>query len=502
MPPPSSVLVLFLVLVPGRDGGYIAPAPFDPDMARGRRRLSGLHALSVVAGVLLGAGALYVPKRVENLAGPATPLSFLVAVAGGLALSVGYAVFLSGPLGDDGGGAYRHLSRAWRSRTLGFLLVWPKPAAYTALLALLAQYLAGVVPLSLGGSDDALALAVLGLLFVVHLAGPSVVGWLGVVLSGGFALFLVALLVPSVTAIAPDNFVPLFPTPPLQEQPVRSLGRATLVALFGFVGFDAVAGLAGEVREPTRTLPRALLSGVVGAGLLATALAFVTLGVIPWTRLLFAGAPFVDAAASALGIDAGVLFLPGVTLGTLAALVALSWAPTRTLAGLGELVPPLAHTNRFGATDVATAAVFGVAAVLVFADAVFVGLFLVVPGLLVLYVAHGLTTALLPVLNPELYAASEFRPSPPLLALAGLSGSGLAALLLWQALTLDPAVVLGYTRVGPAVTGTAADPLVRQPLQSAVPALVGWETVGVLVYVTARDYREEIGAELEPLTRF
>jgi hypothetical protein len=39
-------------------------------------------------------------------------------------------------------------------------------------------------------------------------------------------------------------------------------------------------------------------------------------------------------------------------------------------------------------------------------------------------------------------------------------------------------------------------------MESAVPALVGWETLGLLVYVAARDYREEIGAELEPLTRF
>jgi cytosine/adenosine deaminase-related metal-dependent hydrolase len=106
------------------------------------------------------------------------------------------------------------------------------------------------------------------------------------------------------------------------------------------------------------------------------------------------------------------------------------------------------------------------------------------------------------VVNPELYAASEFRPPPRLLSLTGLTGAGLAGLLLWQSLTLDPAVVLGYTRVGPIVAGPAADPLVVDPLRSAVPALVGWETLGVLVYVAARDYREEVGVELEPLTRF
>jgi hypothetical protein len=52
------------------------------------------------------------------------------------------------------------------------------------------------------------------------------------------------------------------------------------------------------------------------------------------------------------------------------------------------------------------------------------------------------------------------------------------------------------------VTGTTADALIRAPLASVVPAFVGWETVGVLVYVVARDYRDAAGIELEPLTRF
>lgn len=469
-------------------------------MAGGQRRLSLSHALAVVTGVFLGAGALYIPERVENLAGPATPVSVLAAAIGATALAVGYATYLSGPLGDDGAGAYLHLSRTWRSRAVGFFVVWPTLAAYAALLALLAQYLAGV--LSVPVARDTFALVVLAALLGAHLAGPVVVGHLGLLLSGSFTLFVVVLAGAALLVVVPSNFVPLFPTPVLRESPVLSLGRGTLVALFGFVGFEAVAAIAGDVRSPTETLPRALLGGVAGVGLLVTLMAFVALGVIPWARMIFATAPFVDAAASGLGVAAGVLLTPGLVFGTLAALVALSWVPTRTLAGLGEVLPPLAHTNRFGSPDAASAVVFVTAGVLVYADAVFVGLFLAVPALLVLYVAHGLTTAALPFANPALYDECSFRLSPRLLAICGLSGATLAALLLWQALTLDPVVVLGHTRMGPAVAGLAGDPLVRDPLESAVPALVAWETLGVLVYVAARDYRDEVGVELEPLTRF
>lgn len=469
-------------------------------MARGHRTLSLPHALAVVFGVLLGVGALYVPERAENLAGPLTPLAFLVATAGGVALSVGYAVFLSGPLGDEGGDAYRHVSRTWRSRALGFLVVWPKPAAYTALVALLVQYLARSLPLPL--ADDAVALSLLAVLLALHLAGPAVVGRVGLVLSGTFTLALVGLSLLSLPEVVLGNYSPLLPTTTLRERPLLSLGRATLVACFGFVGFEAAAGLAGDVETPRETLPRTFVYGVAGAGLLVTALAFVTLGVIPWTRMVFAQAPFADAAAAGVGVETRVLLRPGVVLAAAAALVALSWAPTRALSGLDEVVPPLGHTNRFGAPDVASALVFGAAAALVAVDAVSLGLFLAVPGLLALYVAHGLTTAALPVVNPDLYAESRFRPSPRVLAVAGLAGAGLAGLLCWQALTLDPVVVLSYTRVGPVVTGPVGDALVRDPLTSTVPALVAWETLGVLVYIAARDYREEQGVELEPLTRF
>ena len=468
-------------------------------MTGGHRRLSTRHALAVSLGVLLGAGALYIPKRVENLSGPATPVTFLLATVGALALGVGYAVFLSGALGDEGTGAYLHVSRTWRSRAVGFLVTWPKPAAYTALLALLAQYLATLLPVPV--APDRLALGLLALLLCAHLVGPLVVGRLGVVLSGLFTLLIVVLVLRSLFVVVPANFTPLFPTPLLRDQPVRSLGRGTLVALFGFVGFEAVAALAGVVREPTETLPRVVLGGVVGGGVLAAAMAFVTLGVIPWSRMVFTTAPFVDAAASAVGVEADRLLRPALVLGTLAAFVAFSWAPIYSLAGLGEVVPPLRHRNRFGTPDLASLLVFSGAGALVFADAVFVGL-LVVPGLFVLYLVHGLTTAVLPTANPELYAASAVRPSPRLLALAGLSGAAVAALLCWQALTLDPVVVLGHTHVGPAVTGTTADALIRAPLASVVPAFVGWETVGVLVYVVARDYRDAAGIELEPLTRF
>ncbi len=386
-------------------------------MAGGHRQLSLPHALGIVAGTLLGAGALYVPERVENLAGPATPLSFLLASAGALALAVGYATFCSGPLGDDGAGAYLHLSRTWRSRAVGFLLTWPKPAAYAALLALLAQYLARIVPI--GVPADVLSLGALTILLALHLVGPAVVGRVGLLLSGAFTLFVLVLGVAALSVVVPDNFVPLLPTPVLREQPVLSVGRGALVALFGFVGFEACVALADAVRSPRDTLPRALVGGVAGAGFLVTSMAFVTLGVIPWARMIFASVPFVDAAASGLALPASALVTPRLVLATLAALVALSWAPTRTLAGLGEVVPPLAHTNRFGAPDVASVAVFTLAGALVYVDAVSVGLFLTVPGLLVLYVAHGVTTAALPVVNPTLYEACEFRLSPRLLALCG-----------------------------------------------------------------------------------
>jgi amino acid transporter len=272
-----------------------------------------------------------------------------------------------------------------------------------------------------------------------------------------------------------------------------------VATLFGFVGFDAGAAASAVTREPRRTVPRATLVGVLLAGCVATAAAFVTLGVIPWSRLVFATAPFADAAASGLGIGRDRLLVPGSVIATLAATLATVWLPTRTLRGFAEVVPGVDRTTRPGLPAPALALTGLLAGTVVALDAVGQALYLSLAGIFVGYGALAASAAVLPFLRPALYRRCRFRPPPVALAVVAVTGVVVTGVVVARVLTVDPATSLEFTRWAPALTAADEAALVRSPLSTVVPALLLWELVGVATLAVAADYRADRGVECPPL---
>lgn len=463
------------------------------------RSLGARHAVAVTLGLPLGAGVFALPHGVENLGGPATPVAYLVGTLGVCAVATGYAVYLSSPLATHDGLLYTAVSRTWGSRRLGFLVAWPAVGAYAAVLAALVSALGRTVGRVTPLSPTVAALAVLAALVAVHALGPAVAARCQLWVTGPLLLGLLAMAVAGLTAVAPGNFVPLFPTPALRTRPLAALGTATVATLFGFVGFEAGTALSPVVRDPRRTAPRALFVGVVVAGFVAVVAAAVTLGVIPWPRLVFATAPFADAAASGLGVETATFLGLGTLLATLGAALATVWLPTRTLRGVAETVPGIDRETPPAVPDPALAVTGSLAGAVVALDAVGPALYLALPGIFVGYGALSLSVAALPYRRPALYRRCRLALPPAALAVVGLLGAFVAAVALARTLALDPAASLGFTRLAPALIVVDEAILVRDPLSTVVPATLLWELVGVAVLAVAADYRADRGVERPPL---
>jgi APA family basic amino acid/polyamine antiporter len=120
---------------------------------------------------------------------------------------------------------------------------------------------------------------------------------------------------------------------------------AALPAFLAFAGFDMVAAAGEEVKEPERTLPRAILATlliVLGMYLLVIV---VAIGVMPWSALGSSPAPLVDAAhtvAGAAGAQlvavAAVLTMAATTNAVLIVMSRVAFAMARD----GLLPSPLA----------------------------------------------------------------------------------------------------------------------------------------------------------------
>ena len=71
----------------------------------------------------------------------------------------------------------------------------------------------------------------------------------------------------------------------LSHKFLTGLGGAMLVATYDYWGYYNVCFLGGEVRDPGRTIPRAILYSIVFVGIIYIVMNISILGVIPWREL-------------------------------------------------------------------------------------------------------------------------------------------------------------------------------------------------------------------------
>jgi len=247
------------------------------------RPLGAVHAAALVVASMVGTGVFTITgELLVSLPSPAFVLAAW-AVAGVLALC-GAAVYAElGTMMPRVGGEYVYLSRAFGPAT-GFISGWVALivgfAAPTAVGALgFASYVNAVVPAL---PQPAVAVALIVVLTAVHMIdvrfGARVQAGLAGLVVVVIIVFVVAALVTGRLALA--NLGAAVPVVRSGHGPGFVASAAVFaVALvqvsYAYSGWNGAAYIAGEVRDPARALPRAL---VLGTGLVT--LLYLALNVV------------------------------------------------------------------------------------------------------------------------------------------------------------------------------------------------------------------------------
>jgi APA family basic amino acid/polyamine antiporter len=256
-----------------------------------RPALSLQDAIGLIVGTIVGVGIFRTPSMVAEHAG-STGVALLAWLAGGIVSLLGalcYAELASAY--PNTGGDYHYLGRAF-GRRLGFLFAWARLAVIqTGAIALLAfvlgDYAGGLLPLGPWGPSLYAGLIVI-VLTATNIAGvrqgTTTQNVLTAMQVGGI------LFIAFVGLVAPS-------APPSPGGPAPSPGTFGLVMVFVLLtygGWNEAAYLSGEVRDPGRTMARALLWSM----LLVTALYLL----INWTFLATLGVAGV-AGSKAVAAD-------------------------------------------------------------------------------------------------------------------------------------------------------------------------------------------------------
>ncbi|HYP53743.1 MAG TPA: amino acid permease, partial [Pyrinomonadaceae bacterium] len=244
--------------------------PTDMTGARGglRRELGLASATALVVGEVVAVGIFLTPAGMaKSLGSPALVLAVwllmtLTALCGALCYGELASRF------PEAGGAYVYLREAY-GPAVAFLYGWMAflvmdtglTAALAVGLAGYAVYLPGVSP----SWAKAIAVASIVLAAAVNVlgvrAGARLVRWLTALKLGVLAFIMLWGFARGLGDWS--HFTP-FVEPRAGSAPLAgALAGALVSAFFSFGGWWDLSKLAGEVREPARNLPRALVAGVL-----------------------------------------------------------------------------------------------------------------------------------------------------------------------------------------------------------------------------------------------
>jgi APA family basic amino acid/polyamine antiporter len=282
--------------------GHHRPHPHDSLS----RRIGVTTASAVVIGSMIGSGIFTTSGFIARDVGSPTRLIGLWAVGGLIALAGALCYGELGAAMPEAGGEYVYLREAygtfvaylsgWTSFFLGFS--GAIAAATLAFVDYLHHLFPGLDPGNASGKT--VALAVLWLLTGAHVAGVGPGGTLQRVLAAATVVGMAALIVLGFSSGqgSASNFSS---TTPAQGSPAVAL----IFVLYAYSGWNAAAYLGGEIREPSRNLPAALIAGTVAVTLLYLGMNVIYLYAMPIGAMSGILAVADKASVALLGPKAG-----------------------------------------------------------------------------------------------------------------------------------------------------------------------------------------------------
>ena len=307
------------------------------------RQLGLLAVTALVVGEVIAVGIFLTHANIARPLG--SPFWMLVVwlLMGIMALSGALCYGELAARAPEAGGGYVYLRQAY-GPGVAFLYGWKCVLVMDpGITAALAVGLASYVGYALGVSGGGAALKIVAIAAIVALAAVNILGlrfgsklmqWLTALKLGALALIAVLALV--LRAGSWSNFVPFAAQRPGADPLPGAFAPALVFAFFAFGGWWEIPKLAGEARDPSRTVPRALAIGVslITAIYILTSAVFVYLVPLEQVR---PGEAFVAQAGEALLGPAGgqifaiivIVIVLGSLLGLLMALPRLYYAMAR-----------------------------------------------------------------------------------------------------------------------------------------------------------------------------
>lgn len=272
------------------------------------RGLGRWDMTAVVINTIIGAGIFGLPAKVYATIG-----AYSLAAFAACAVIIGLVVICYAEVASRfaaTGGPYLYAREAFGS-VVGFEVGWlywiVRVATFAANCNLLVTYLGSFVP---GANEGWLRIIlvsiIVAIITVVNLIGVRESAVMTNIFTVGKLLPLVVFACVGAFFIDTANFnfavVPEY----------SAFASAVLLLIYAFVGFEASVVIAGETRDPGRSIPFGLITGICLVTVLYIAIQAVSIGTLP--GLANSERPIADAAMTFLGPAGAAIVTVGVVV--------------------------------------------------------------------------------------------------------------------------------------------------------------------------------------------
>jgi basic amino acid/polyamine antiporter, APA family len=283
---------------------------------------------------MIGVGPfITIPAIIAAMNGPQAMLGWIFGAV--LVMCDGLVWAELGAAMPASGGPYGFLKQIYGPRSLGrlmsFLFIWQ--LTFSAPLSIasgcigLSQYAGYIWPRLEEASDIHLGLGLFGTFDIKQIAPAAAfvavgacvtavfllyrritaVGrlseylWVGVILTVGWVIFSGVTHFDRTLAFSfpPDAFK-------LSSSFFMGLGSAMLIAVYDYWGYYNVCFIGGEIKDPGRTIPRAIIYSIVAVAAIYIVMNISILGVMPWQKLEASKKPIADFMEQLYGRRAAI----------------------------------------------------------------------------------------------------------------------------------------------------------------------------------------------------
>jgi APA family basic amino acid/polyamine antiporter len=312
-----------------------------------KSKLTLFDVTNLVVGAIIGADVYVASAFGASLLGPFSLVVWVLA--GIIAIVIALCFAQCAALLPKVGGPYAYAHAAWGTFA-GFLVGWSLWLAEWLSLAVFpvafTQYLMFFFP-----NLNWISQVMVKVLFVIFLIVTNVVGVKAAGRTNDILtlvklvplIFFAAvglLYIASNTGIAATNFSPFSPLG------FGGFGSALVLIFWAYAGFEISTIPAEEVENPSKTIPRAIVLGILIVTVFYLTTNVVLFGVRPWTLLASDTAPLAVAANMALGSIPAFALVGGTIVGC-GALVSVTGSDESGMIGTSRLGYALAADGLF-----------------------------------------------------------------------------------------------------------------------------------------------------------